>query len=254
MTYIRLKNADLDFQIHNAGTHRLLHPETISTFLGGKMRLTPTKRIILSALRGITLDIEDGQRLGLIGHNGSGKSTLLRLLAGIYHPTRGTVERRGRISPVFNISLGMSEDFTGYENIKLGCLLFGMTPEEIEAAVSDIEDFTELGDYLNLPFRTYSDGMKTRLSFAIATAKMPEVLLLDEGIGAGDAVFQEKAQRRMRRFVDRSQILVLASHSRELVKQMCTSAVLLEQGQMVFRGGVDEAFDVYAERLHRGTG
>lgn len=250
MPRIALDGVDMDFQIHIAGTNRLLHPKTLHSFLGGRLNVMSGRRVILNALRDISLEIGNGERLGIIGHNGSGKSTLLRVLAGIYHPTRGTVVREGRVSPLFNISLGMSEDLTGYENIEIGCLLFGMRPREIFGAIPEIEEFTELGEYLNLPMRTYSDGMKARLSFAIATARAPEILLLDEGIGAGDLVFREKVTKRMNRFVDQSKILVLASHSRELLKEMCSAAIVLERGQTVYRGGVDEAFAYYSERVH----
>lgn len=249
MAFIRLRQADLDFQIHDAKSLRLLHPANIPVLLGGKMGITPNKRLIVSALSGITLDIEDGARLGLIGHNGSGKSSLLRLLAGIYHPTRGTAEREGRISPMFNIGLGMSDEFTGYENIKMSGLLFGMTPEEIEEATPEIEEFSQLGDYLNLPVRTYSDGMRARLSFSIATAKMPEILLLDEWIGAGDAAFQERVAERLKDLMIHPSIIVIASHSADVLKQHCSTAIVLEQGQIKFHGAVDEATAFYMESI-----
>lgn len=249
MAHIRLKNVYMDFQIHDARSQRLLHPHSMSIFLGGKLKISDRKRVILSALRDISLNIEDGDCLGLIGHNGSGKSTLLRVLAGIYHPSRGAVERVGRVTPMFSTSIGMADDFTGHENIKICGKFFNMSHKEIDAATPEIIEFTQLGEYLDLPVRTYSEGMRARLAFAIATAKLPEILLLDEGIGAGDATFQEKAQERLHKYTANSSIIVLASHSIDLMRKFCTSALVLEEGAIVFHGGLNEAYELYEKRV-----
>jgi ABC-2 type transport system ATP-binding protein/lipopolysaccharide transport system ATP-binding protein len=201
-----------------------------SGYTGGIIRSDETSGVAsIRALEEITLDIHDGDRLGLIGHNGAGKSTLLRVMARCYEPTAGTIEVEGRISPLFNTAMGMDPDDTGYENIFNIGLFLGMTPDEVRHKVDEVEDFAELGAYLNLPVRIYSTGMMVRLSFGIATAIQPEILLLDEGLGAGDARFAEKAKRRVDELIERSSILVLATHGDAMMLEMCTKGVLLEE-------------------------
>ena len=184
----------------------------------------------------------------MMGHNGAGKSTLLRVLAGVYVPTSGRVAIDGRVSALFNTVPGLDMDDTGFENIHTCGMFLGMTRSEIIAKTPEIAEFTELGDYLNLPVRTYSAGMITRLGFAIATSIDPEILLLDEGLGAGDARFAEHANQRIDRLVQRSSILVIASHSEGLVRSMCNRAILLESGRVVADGSADEVIDTYERR------
>jgi homopolymeric O-antigen transport system ATP-binding protein len=205
-------------------------------------------RVAVRALENVSLKLGHGDRLGILGHNGSGKSTLLRVLAGVYVPTSGRVSIEGRVSPLFNTSPGLDADDTGYENILTCGLFLGMSREEITAKTSEIAAFTELGDYLNLPVRTYSAGMLTRLGFAIATAIDPEILLLDEGLGAGDARFAEHAKGRVDSLVERSSILVLASHSEELIRSMCNRVLLLEAGRVATVGSVDDVIATYRRR------
>jgi len=246
MAYLRLTNVDVDFPIYNT-SRRLLNFNLPSSSAGGFMKRDRSNRVTVNALRGVTLTIESGTRLGLIGHNGAGKTTLLRVLAGIFHPTRGTIESEGNVSPMFDIQLGMEPDATGYENIKITGMLLGMSAREVENLVPEIEEFTELQNYLELPIRTYSAGMMMRLAFAIATAKKnAEILLLDEAIGAGDANFQEKAQTRFDKFQSQSNITVIASHSDGMIRSMCNQAALFEKGQILFVGAVDEALELYA--------
>jgi ABC-2 type transport system ATP-binding protein/lipopolysaccharide transport system ATP-binding protein len=174
---------------------------------------------------------------------------LLRVLSGIYPPTDGTVELQGRVAPMFNISLGMEMDATGYENIHMMGRLLGMNEEEIEVAAPGIEEFTELGDYLSLPVRTYSSGMLMRLAFAIATARPADIVLIDEAMGAGDAAFYEKTQERLGRFLSKSGLLVLTTHSERLMRQFCTRAVLLHNGKTEMVGDLDEVYAKYGELL-----
>ena len=197
----------------------------------------------------MSLKLGHGDRLGILGHNGAGKSTLLRVMAGVYVPTTGRVIIDGSVSPLFNSSPGLDIDDTGYENILTCGMLLGMTREEVTRKTPEIADFTELGDYLNLPVRAYSTGMVTRLGFAIATAIDPEILLLDEGLAAGDARFAEHANRRIDALVERSSILVLASHSEALIRAMCNRAMLLDGGRNVVLGGVDDVIEVYRQRI-----
>jgi len=203
-------------------------------------------RVIVQALSEVSFSLGEGDRVALIGHNGAGKTTLLRVLAGIYRPVSGRVTTKGRIAPLFDVSLGMSPDSTGWENIRIRALYLGMKSDELAAKLDDIAAFTELGQFLDMPLRTYSLGMQTRLAFAVSTAIQPEILLLDEGIGAGDAAFIERANRRLDAFVARAGIMVLASHSPELVERLCSKALVMEHGQVRFFGPRAEAMDFYA--------
>ena len=204
----------------------------------------------MRALDHVSLAVNHGDQLGILGHNGAGKSTVLRVLAGIYQPSHGSISIEGRVSPLFATSAELAVDDTGYENIVTCGLLLGMTRDEIERKLPEIEAFTELSDYLALPVRTYSSGMLVRLGFAIATAIDPEILLLDEGLGAGDARFATRAAKRVKALIERSSIMVLASHSDELIRQMCKRAILLDRGRVVADGPTEEVFEIYA-RLNR---
>jgi ABC-type polysaccharide/polyol phosphate transport system ATPase subunit len=201
------------------------------------------------ALDGLSFTLQNGDRLGLIGHNGAGKSTLLKVLAGVYKPDSGSMRIEGRVSPLFNSAPGLDPDDNGYENIMTCGLFLGMTAEEINRKLPDIVAFCELGEYLDLPVRTYSNGMVARLGFAIATSIDPDILLLDEGLGAGDAAFAERAEARMKALIQRTRILVLASHSDALITGMCNRAMLLEKGGLIAIGPVDDILDRYHKRL-----
>ena len=249
MAIIRMQDVGMDFRILDGAQSRMIHPEFLREFIGGKLGLSSNNKLIVSALDGIDLTIEEGGRLGILGHNGSGKSTLLRLMAGVYSPTRGTIETEGRISTLFNISLGMDMDISGSDNIRLQSLIFGMSPEEIDEVLPDIEEFTQLSDFLSLPVRTYSTGMRARLSFGVATALRPDILLLDEVIGAGDTAFMNRASRRLEELLDRPNILVLASHSLETLRKFCNVGIVLEKGSLVFQGDIESAIDAYRERV-----
>ena len=183
-----------------------------------------------------------------MGHNGAGKSTLLRVLAGVYTPNSGTVRVDGKVSPLLNAAPGLDPEDSGYENIKTCGMFLGMSADELDRKLPEIAEFSELGEYLDLPIRTYSTGMVTRLCFAIATAIDPDILLLDEGIAAGDARFASRAESRMRALIERTRILVLASHSETLIRALCNRGVLLEKGRVVELGPIDRVFDEYRRR------
>ena len=200
------------------------------------------------ALDNVSLTLKHGDRLGIIGHNGAGKSTLLRVCAGVFEPTEGRVIIEGKVSPLFNASPGLDPDDTGYENILTCGLFLGMTREEVLCKTPDIEQFSELGEYLSLPVRAYSTGMLTRLSFSIATAIEPEILILDEGLGTGDARFAERAEKRASALFERSSILILASHSESLIRAMCNKAILMQSGRIILAGSVDEVSDMYRKQ------
>ena len=215
---------------------------------GGRLKMEAARVILVSALDGVTLRICDGDRIGLVGRNGAGKTTLLKIMAGIYEPTQGSVVRQGRVSSLLDLSLGMEEDATGYENIFRAGLMFGLKKRETLEFVPAIEEFTELGDYLSMPLRTYSSGMRMRLAFAVATSIRPEILLIDEVIGAGDAMFVAKANKRTEELVADSNILVLASHAADVIRKFCNRAVLLERGRIVCVGDVDDVLKTYDQR------
>lgn len=232
MARMKLEGVGVAYPIYNAAS-KSLRKQIVSISTGGRVSAAKGHVATVQALEDINLDLKDGDRIGLIGHNGSGKTTLLRTMAGIFRPTRGRMIVEGRVSTVFGLGAGMDPELTGYENITRMAMLLGATLAEAEAFIPGIEDFTELGQFLAMPVRTYSAGMTTRLLFAVATAVHPEILLVDEVLGAGDAAFQEKAQKRLADFVAKASIFVLASHAPDLMKQFCTRMITLEHGRIV---------------------
>jgi ABC-type polysaccharide/polyol phosphate transport system ATPase subunit len=249
MTTIVVDDIHVGFPIY--GGSRSLRSTLFARAAGGLIERDDgrNRRVVVKALNGVSFTLRDGDRLGLIGGNGAGKSTLLKVLAGVYQPAAGRVLVSGKITSCFDLLPGLDMEDTGYENIVTGGLLLGMTREAIESRIiPDIEEFSELGEYLALPVRTYSAGMMARLGFALATAVDPGILLVDEGIGAGDARFAERASKRLQAFVERSSILVLASHSDGLISSWCNKAAFLEAGRLVQLGPVDEVLEAYHRR------
>jgi len=245
MAEIILKNVTADFPIY--GNQVSLRNALFGRVVGGVLRRPSDtgNRVVVRALDNVSLTVNHGDQLGIIGHNGAGKSTLLRVLAGIYEPDLGSVTVDGHVSPLFGVSPGLDIDDSGYENIVTCALLLGMSRDEIERKVPEIAEFSELSDYLALPARTYSTGMLVRLGFAIATAIDPEILLLDEWLGAGDARFATRAAKRVQAMIERSSIMVLASHSDELIRQMCNRVILLDHGRVLADGPTTDVLDMY---------
>jgi ABC-type polysaccharide/polyol phosphate transport system ATPase subunit len=235
MAKIKLQDVSVEYPIYNASSMSLRN-QLVAISTGGRMAARAGSIVTVLALDGVTLNIEDGDRVGLLGHNGSGKTTLLRTMAGIFRPTKGQLIVDGRVSSIFGLGAGIDPELSGYENIVRMSMLLGSNQAEALASIPEIEDFTELGDFLSLPVRTYSAGMQTRLTFAVATARHPEILLVDEVIGAGDADFQAKARKRMNEFIEKSSIFVLASHSKELIRSFCNKVCTLEHGRLVSEG------------------
>jgi ABC-type polysaccharide/polyol phosphate transport system ATPase subunit len=242
--WMRLDNVGVDIPIYDASTRSLKNSIIAAT--GGGRLSTSADRVVVKALEDVSLEFHHGDRVGLVGHNGAGKSTLLRVLAGVYQPTSGTIRSRGRSASLFDLSLGIDMEGTGYENIHLRGLMLGMTRKEVAAKMDEIAEVTGLGDYLAMPVRTYSSGMRLRLAFAVSTCIDADILLLDEWLSVGDAHFVEKAQKRLRDLVARSGILVLASHSNELIQTVCNKAVFLEKGRVVAFGSCDDVLKSYA--------
>jgi ABC-type polysaccharide/polyol phosphate transport system ATPase subunit len=232
MARLQLEKVSVEYPIYNATAMSLRH-QLVSISTGGRLARQAGNIVTVLALDDLTLELEDGDRVGLLGHNGSGKTTLLRTMAGIFKPSRGKLVVEGSISSIFGLGAGIDPELSGYENIVRMSMLLGSNQGEAESSIADIEDFTELGDFLSLPVRTYSAGMQTRLTFAVATATHPEILLVDEVFGAGDADFQVKARKRMNEFIEKSSIFVLASHSPELIRSFCNKICTLEHGRMV---------------------
>jgi len=232
MARITLDNVSIEYPVYNASATSLRN-QIVAISTGGRMARQVGNIVTVLALDGVTLDLREGDRVGLVGHNGSGKTTLLRTMAGIFTPTKGAIVIDGRVSTFFGLGAGVDPELSGYENIVRMAMLLGASQAQARASIPDIEDFTELGGFLSLPVRTYSAGMQTRLTFAVATTLHPEILLVDEVIGAGDAEFQAKAAARMDAFVEKSSIFVLASHSPALIERFCSRVVQLEHGRMV---------------------
>lgn len=218
---------------------------------GGLLAQDARGIVNVRALSGISFDIREGDRVGLVGRNGAGKSTLLRVLAGIYHPNSGELRIDGEVSAILGLGLGIDEELSGHETIDYALMMRGVPRDAIPALHDEIAAFTELEDYLQLPVRTYSSGMKIRLAFGVATSRRPNILLLDEGIGAGDAFFLQKARRRAESFVDDASILVIASHSDELLLKTCNKGLLLDRGQMIAAGPIGDIVEMYRQ-LERG--
>jgi ABC-2 type transport system ATP-binding protein/lipopolysaccharide transport system ATP-binding protein len=235
MVSVQVSNVSVSFPVYDASA-RSLKKKVVALSTGGRVGRDAMDHVVVQALDGVTLTLQRGDRLALLGRNGAGKSTLLRVMAGIYEPTEGEVRVDGRVAALLGGQPGMDPESTGRENIILNGLLLGLSRAEIRRQTEAIVDFTELGSFIDLPLRTYSSGMRARLAFGIATAVVPEILLLDEGIGAGDAAFIEKADRRLDEFVNRAGILVLASHSEALVKRFCNTFARLERGRIVAMG------------------
>lgn len=238
-----LDRVTVDFPIYGHHSFRT----ALLSRAGGLIRREGRRsdRVTVRPLEDVSLTIGHGDRVGLVGHNGAGKSTLLRVIAGVYEPVSGSMVTNGRVSPLLNTSPGLNLEDTGYENILTCGLYLGMTQEEIRRKTPEIEEFTELGEYLALPVRTYSSGMLTRLGFAIATSIDPEILLLDEGLGAGDARFVERVAARIDALIERSSILVLASHSDALIRSMCNKAALMDHGRVLAVGATEEVLKQY---------
>ncbi|ALR10267.1 galactan export ABC transporter ATP-binding subunit Wzt/RfbE [Mycobacteroides saopaulense] len=243
MVSIQTHEAWVEFPIFDAKSRSL--KKAFLGKAGGAIGRNESNVVVIEALRDITLSLKEGDRVGLVGHNGAGKSTLLRLLSGIYEPTRGSSYVQGRVAPVFDLGVGMDPEISGYENIIIRGMFLGQTRKQMQAKVDEIADFTELGEYLSMPLRTYSTGMRVRLAMGVVTSIDPEILLLDEGIGAVDAEFMKKARIRLQQLVERSGMLVFASHSNEFLARLCNTAMWIDHGTIRMSGGIEDVVRAY---------
>jgi ABC-type polysaccharide/polyol phosphate transport system ATPase subunit len=244
MASVELEQVDLTFRVRQQ--HQLTLKEYV---LKGMFRQSRNPLFEVRALQGVSLRIGDGERVGVLGANGSGKSTLLRLLAGVYHPTAGRCVVKGKVSSLFELALGFEMEATGWKNIRYRGYLQGESTQGIRRKAQAIAEFSELGDFLRIPVRYYSAGMLVRLAFSTATAIEPEVLLVDEVLGAGDLAFQRKAQQRMREMMEQARILVVVSHDLETLPKLCDRALWLDKGRLRADGPVADVIEAYVEHV-----
>lgn len=235
MAQIEFKNVSVDFPIYNANG-RSLKKQLMRVATGGQLGADEQGRVVVRALEDLSFTLHDGDRVGLLGHNGAGKSTLLRLLSGVYEPSAGTAQVQGSVGSLLDISLGIDPEATGRENIFVRGGLLGLERSEIIQRLDEIIDFSELGHFIDMPVRTYSTGMHMRLAFAVSTVVRPEILLMDEWLSVGDESFKHKAEARMAEVVKATNILVIASHSRDLIMHTCNRVICLEQGRLRMDG------------------
>jgi lipopolysaccharide transport system ATP-binding protein len=229
---ILAKDLTVEFPIYE-NSHRSLKKAVLNLSTGGRIGQDAGHHSIVTALENLNFSFEEGTRVGLVGHNGSGKTTLLRVLSGVYAPVRGELKVRGKIASLLDVSLGLDPDATGFENIYLRGILDGLKPAKIKIKIDEIADFSELGDYLNLPVRTYSSGMMLRLAFAISTSVEADILIMDEWLSVGDESFRSKAALRLETLVGKAAILVVASHDPKMIERICNRKIMLEHGHII---------------------
>jgi lipopolysaccharide transport system ATP-binding protein len=244
MARIILRNASVEIPVYNANA-RSITSRILEFSTGGKLDSDPNGKALVRALQGVSIELQDGDRVGLVGHNGAGKSTLLRVLAGVFVPTGGTASIEGSVGSLIDVSLGINPEATGRENIFLRGALMGLSKGEVRKKFDEIVDFSELGGFIDLPTRTYSSGMQLRLGFAISTIVRPEILLMDEWLSVGDEGFKAKALDRLTSVIDASKILILASHSREILEQVSNKVIWLEHGEVKMFGPAAIVLDEY---------
>ena len=251
MPSIDLVDASVDIPIYNSRGRSL--KTTLLRRVGGQVEADGRDIVTVKALRNINLALKPGDRLGIIGHNGAGKSTLLRVLSGSYEPSSGTCTISGTVSSLIDMMMGMDPELTGADNIILRGAFVGLTIKQARKAIPDIAEFSELGPYLHLPMRTYSSGMLMRLAFAVSTTRVPDILLFDEMISFGDIAFASKARERVQNLLDKASILALASHDVNSLQTYCNRAILLERGEILQQGSVEDMWSAYTERLRESA-
>ena len=234
-----LQNVSISLPIYNSRGRGLKH-EILRRTVGSNLQHPKDQNItIVQALSDVTLRIKDGDRVGIVGRNGAGKTPLLRVLSRIYPPIAGKIQVVGTVSSMTDLSVGMSSEATGYENIVMRGIMLGLTHKQATALIPDVEEFTELGEYLELPIRTYSAGMMLRLSFAVSTAVKPDIIILDEMIGASDLAFIAKARARITNLIENASIFVLASHDGSLLRKLCRTTIWMNYGRVASMGDTE---------------
>jgi ABC-2 type transport system ATP-binding protein/lipopolysaccharide transport system ATP-binding protein len=243
MAFIEVENVSLTYPIYGSNA-RSFKTALVNIATGGRIDKN-NGSIAVEALKDVSFHLEKGDRLALIGHNGAGKSTLLKVLAKIYEPTTGVVNVEGRTNCLFDIMMGMDHELNAYENILLRGLILGLSKLEVRKIVPKVEEFAELGDFMKVPIKSYSAGMKVRLAFGIITCVSSEILLIDEIVNVGDAKFIEKAKMQMKNLVAQSEFMVLSTHDINVSKEFCNKALLLDKGSIRFFGHIEDALNQY---------
>jgi lipopolysaccharide transport system ATP-binding protein len=241
---INLENASVSFPVFNVKTQSLKN-KIIKSVMGNIISNNQDKVVHIDALKNINIKIESGERIGVIGGNGSGKSTFLRLCSRIYKPSTGSIDIKGDISSLINVNVGIDPESTGRENIKLRLIMLGYNNNQINELLNQIIEFTELNQFIEFPFYTYSTGMQMRLAFATSVFIKPEILIMDEWLATGDKDFQEKAEKKLNNIIENSKILILASHSKDLILKTCTRVIWLENGVIKKDGNTEETIQGY---------
>lgn len=246
MAKIILTDASVEFPIASLNSNNF-RSWIVSRIKKSKFELSKSS---YEALSPINASFQDGERIGLIGSNGAGKTTFLKMLAGVYPPTNGSMYLEGQTSTLFDLYLGMDDEATGYENIGIASATLGLSRKDIKFVIKDVEEFTELGEALNRPIRTYSAGMRVRLAFCIATSISTDIMLIDEIIGVGDSHFLDKAKQRMLNKIGKTKILFLASHAYFVLRDFCQKGLVFSKGNIVFEGLIDDAIEFYDKNKH----
>lgn len=243
MYEIELNNVSLKYDLYFDKTTNL--KEFLINFFRRKHRIPKTKTDSFNALNNINLHFKEGDRIGIIGPNGAGKSTLLKIISGVLQPTGGEIFVSGNIQPLIEVGAGFNPEFSGRENIYLNGYMLGFTKQQIAVKEKEIIEFSELGEFIDLPIKYYSSGMSVRLAFAIATSIEPEILVFDEMLAAGDLHFMEKAKKRMNILLEQAKILVFVSHDLKLVETLCKTVFVINKGEIVFQGPPTDAISFY---------
>lgn len=244
-TFINVNDLDITFKV---ASNRLTD-KVREGLVGGK--ISSSKSVArIEALRNINLNIKDGERVALIGHNGSGKTTLLKALSGVYSPSIGSIEVSGVVHSLINLGIGIDEDLSGYENALTKVRQYGIGASDVAGYVKDIETFAELGDFFYLPMKSYSAGMKARVLFAISTSVKPDILIMDEWIGAGDQSFKEKANNRIHKMAQESGILLIATHSASIIREWATRLIWMHKGEIIMDGDVAATLKAYQDSFN----
>lgn len=244
MVRIKLTDASVEFPVFNAKS-RSIKQRVFNAASGGAIDRSRDGQLMVKSLTAVSLEISDGERIGLVGHNGAGKTTLLRVVSGIYQPTSGSVIIQGNCISLINISLGIDPEATGRENIRLRAAMMGVPFDALREKMDSIIEFSGLGDFIDMPFRTYSTGMQLRLAFTVSTSIQPEILIMDEWLSTGDAEFAERADLRLKEILGKTRILVIASHSRGLLESTCDRLIWLEHGRVRMDGNVHDVASAY---------
>ncbi len=244
MAKIELENVHVDFPVFDAQS-RSLKKHVLGIATGGYLRTNNNGKVVVNALNDINLRVENGERVGIVGHNGSGKSTLLRILNGVYSPTSGESIVTGSVGSLIDISLGIDPEVSGRENIYLRSRLLGENKQDIQNRLDEVIEFSQLGEFIDMPLRTYSSGMALRLAFSVATSIKCDILLMDEWLSVGDESFKHQAEEKLRDLINSSNILVIATHSKEQLLSTCNRVIWLEHGKVKMDGSAESVVNAY---------